>query len=154
VAKRKLNDRQRVALREEIRSRLSSGIPQKEVVKSLASKYKISPISLRWYIRHLPSGNRSGKLLVLPTSGDYHGGPGHVRDQNGHSEPFEKVLNRLSEGSLKRLLAAKKLVPQLQLVRRYESELRGKIRELERRLQAEEGRARVIERKIKRLSGF
>ena len=152
MAKRKLSDHQRVALREEITKRLSSGIPKTAVVKSLASKYKISPISLRWYIRTQPGGDNAGRLRVLPAGRRQDAPPDGYK--NGRSLPFSQVLNRLSEGSLRRLLAAKKLVPQLNLVRRHESQLRGQIRELERRLHAEEGRARVIERKIKRLSGL
>jgi hypothetical protein len=133
VAKRKLSDRQRIAIRKEIKAMLASRVPRHEVVKALSAKYRISPISLRWHIRMLLGAGRGSGI---------------------QSAPFTRILNQLSDKKVKRILAAKKLVPELESARRHESELRGKIRDLERQLHAEENKVRLIKQRIKRLSGF
>jgi hypothetical protein len=153
-----LSERQRSAIRDEIKTRISSGVPKKAIVKALSAKYKISPITLRWYIRTQPGIEKSHKFHVVapsvPAATEHPGGASGGHGVGSASVPLTSILNQLSDKRVKRLLAAKKLVPELELVRRHESAIRGKIRNLQRQLQADESKARAIEQRIKRLSGF
>jgi len=160
MAKRKLSDSQRRALREDIWSKMIAGVPRNELVKSLSSKYKISPISMRWYLRTQPpvpaarsTGSAQGpapEAVGAPQAGI----PFGKEAGGGQDVSLLSVLNGLTERKIKSLMEAKRLIPKLQVFRRHELELRGRIRELEKKLESEVGKARGMEAQIKRLAGL
>jgi hypothetical protein len=164
MAKRKLSDPQRKALRQDIQAKLSSGMPRRDLVRTLSTKYRISPISMRWYLRTQPAAlaagdgnasagplaaaglpNASGEALARSLLGE---APG-----NGGRSVVD-MLSGLTPQKIRRLIQAKKLIPKLQVFRRHESAIRGRIRRLEKQLESELGKARGVEAQIKRLAGL
>ncbi len=141
MAKRKLSESQRKSLRDDIRGKMEAGVSRSDLVRSLAAKYKISPISMRWYLRTQPAGAPGAPILANKPGG-------------AAASSVLSLLNGLTQSKMKRLLEAKKLIPKLQVFRRHEDELRDRIRQLEKRLESEAGKARGVEARIKRLAGL
>jgi len=159
MAKRKLDEDKRKALRADISARLAAGIHRRILVKELSLKYRISPISMRWYLRTQDPVGPSGSHPLPPAS---HEAPTEAITQAllggdaavGHDASLVDLLNGLTQEKIKRLMEAKKLIPKLLVFRRHESELRHQIERLEKKLGSEVGKARGLEAQIKRLAGL
>lgn len=171
MAKQKLTPEKRVALRKELHAKQAAGVSRSAILKSLSAKFGISPEGMRWYLKEKsPNGSpqkaaapskpkaiKGGSRGQKPAAKGPHGtkprkAPSPKPALNGNSLHLPEVLNRLTEKDLKQLLAAKKLVPDLEASRRRERELRARVRDLGRELRAESSKARKIQRQIKRLS--
>lgn len=167
MAKRKLSDDQRLSLRRDIAAKLSAGVPRTTIVKGLSSKYKISPISMRWYLRTQPTSG-AAKPGASQTAPPAAGGTPLRKPDAGltaalgcgtsgsahHGKSLVDILNEVTPKKLKRILEAKKLIPKLAVHRRQESKLKGQIQLLEKKLESEQSKVRGVEAQIKRLAGF
>jgi hypothetical protein len=166
MAKQKLTPEKRVALRKELKRKLAAGVSRSEILKTLSTKFGITPEGMRWYLkekfpkRSKASTASTGKRGMARRGGQTLGKQGAKAKKatsakpalNGSALHLPEVLNRLTERDLKRLLSAKKMVPDLEASRRREQELRTRVRELGRELRAESYKARKIQRQIKRLA--
>jgi hypothetical protein len=170
MAKQKLTPEKRDALRKELAAKLKAGLPKVKILKSLSEKFGISTEGMRWYWN---AASANGTLKKAAPSAKSKPAVGRrpapktpkkaVRksraakayapkpSQNGSSLHLPEILNH-TEGELKRLLAAKKLVPDLEAATRREQELRKHVKTLARELRAESSKARKLQRQIKRLA--
>jgi len=168
MAKRKLNDAQRKSLRSDIDSRMAGGASRREIVQSLAAKYKISPISMRWYLRTQTAPESAARPPVaLEVSPSPEPAARSLAAEKtlldafvswkpgaGDDQTLVTLLSGLTHQKIKRLLEAKKLLPKLDQLRRHESHIRGQIRQLEKKLESETGKARGVEEQIRRLAAL
>lgn len=102
MARKKLSDAQRVAIRKEIVKRLGAGASRTSTSRELAKKYGVSSVTIRWYIKTLNGTGSSRSPRVLPSSA----GRGSVK--------LLDIVRHVSADGLERALAAKKLFLQLQ----------------------------------------
>jgi hypothetical protein len=112
MARKKLSDAQRVAIRKEILKRLRAGASRSSVGRELAKKYGVSTVTIRWYIKSLK-------------------GPAPASRNGGTRVRLLDLVKSVSEDGLARALAAKKLFRQLEAkleeserLRRAEEEIR------------------------------
>src|SRR5262245_14758169 len=125
MARKKLSDAQRGAIKKEILKRLAAGESRTSVGRQLSKKYGVSTVTIRWYVRTL-----KGK------------GAAAVARSHGSIRLLDIVKNVSAEG-LARALAAKKLFVQLQQQLAHTEQLR-------RSLDAATARARELEKKLQR----
>jgi hypothetical protein len=126
MARKKLSDAQRVALKKEILKRLSSGDSRTSIGRQLSRKYGVSTVTIRWYVRSLkgtpaPAARSRSTMRLLD------------------------IVKNVSEEGLARALAAKKLFVRLQRKLAETEQLR-------RSLDAATASARQLERKLQRLT--
>jgi hypothetical protein len=174
MAKQKLTPEQRAALRTELKAQLAAGMERSEILKSLSEKYGITPEALRWYLNAESPNASTGKAKKAKAAKKVKAAkaknrkpraakkaPKRARAKkahprkappNGRALHLPKVLGELTEKALKGLLAAKRLVPSLEVSRRREYELKTQIRSLSGELRAERTKARRIQRRIKKLA--
>jgi len=126
MARKKLSDAQRVAIKKEILRRLSSGDSRTSIGRELSRKYGVSTVTIRWYVRSL-------KGTPAPVS------------RSRSSMRLLDIVKNVSEEGLARALAAKKLFVQLQRKLAETEQLR-------RSLAAATASARQLERKLQRLT--
>src|SRR5205814_2028132 len=142
MAKQKLTPEKRDALRKELAAKLKAGLPRVKILKSLSDKFGITTEGMRWYW-NAASGNGAPKKAAPAAKSKPAAGPrpapkapkksirkapaakvaAQKPSQNGNSLHLPEILNH-TEGELKRILAAKKLVPHLEAATRREQELR------------------------------
>ena len=125
MARKKLSDSQRAAVRREIQRRLSAGASRTSVGRDLSKKYGVSTVTIRWYIKsiHAPvtvARSRSSVRLL-------------------------DIVKNVSEEGLARALAAKKLFVRLQ-AKLAEGE------KLRRSIQLVDASARQLEKKLHQLT--
>ncbi len=134
MARKKLSDAQRVAVRKEIAKRLGDGESRSSVGRLLARKYGVSTVTIRWYIKSL-------KGSAAPRNGS---GSGPIR--------LLDLVKHVSEDGLSRALAAKKLFLELQAKLRESERLRRAEDELRRSRESLLASARRLEAKLQRLT--
>jgi hypothetical protein len=161
MAKQKLTPERRTLLRKELKANLAAGVEKSEILKSLSAKYGITSEGMRWYLNAAsPNGSaRRGKAARGKSRKKKPGRKGSrgararkARGPRARAVHLPGVLGQLTEKALRGLLAAKRLVPALDASRQREEELRARVRDLNRELRAESGKARKIQRQIKRLA--
>jgi len=150
MPKPKLTDEQKSALRAELRNRLKRGQPQADIKRALAESFKVSPESIRWYLkqasagRGAANGRKQSKGKVRGAGRRAKTGAKGIRRTGGRQPRLIAALQTLPESTLKRILAAKRLQPRLDAERERATALRAELRDTERR-------ARRLERKVARL---
>jgi hypothetical protein len=168
MAKQKLTPEKRVVLRKELAAKIKAGVPRVKILKSLSVKFGITTEGMRWYYKDA-SGNGTpkktasaakskepapktpaAKKAIHKASAAKLAAP--KASQNGHSLNLPGILTQHSEGELRRILAAKKLVPHLEAATRREQELRKSVKSLSRELRAESSKARQLQRQIRKLT--
>src|SRR5436190_8893286 len=97
MARKKLSDAQRAAIKKEILKRLSAGESRTSVGRELSKKYGVSTVTIRWYVKTL-----KGKSPAIPAA------------RSGSSIRLLDIVKNVSEEGLARALAAKRLFVQLQ----------------------------------------
>ena len=170
MAKQKLTPAKRVILRKEVAAQIKAGVPRVEILKSLSVKFGISTEGMRWYYKDACANGTPKKpahatnkkaaegrrSAPISTKKALRKAP-RVKalatkpSQNGNSLHLPEILNH-TEGELKRILAAKKLVPHLEAATRREQELRKSVKSLSRELRGESTKARKLQRQIKKLT--
>jgi hypothetical protein len=167
MAKQKLTPEKRVALRKELAAKIKAGLPRVKILKSLSDKFGITTEGMRWYWNAGSSNGTPKKAAPAakskPVTGPRPAPKKALRkalvakmhapkpSQNGNSLHLPEILNH-TEGELKRILAAKKLVPHLEAATRREQELRKHVKTLSRELRAESSKARKLQRQIRKLA--
>jgi hypothetical protein len=133
MARKKLSDAQRVAVRKEIAKRLGAGESRSSVGRLLARKYGVSTVTIRWYIKSLR---------------------GAAAPRNGSGSPIRllDLVKHVSEDGLNRALAAKKLFLELQAKLRESERLRRAENELRKSRESLLASARRLEEKLQRLT--
>ena len=127
MARKKLSDVQRTAIKKEILKKLKAGESRTSVGRQLSKKYGVSTVTIRWYVKNLkgttpaPAARSTTSLRLLD------------------------IVKNVSAEGLARALAAKKLFVQLQEQLAHTEQLR-------RSLDAATARARVLEKKLQRLT--
>ena len=129
MAKRKLSQKGRASVRRDMKRMLGRRTKPSEILAAIAKKYPIGVESARWYLRTLTSDLKAGKR----------------GSRNGDIQ-IPDVVRAYTEAGLRRVIAAKKLVPKL------EDLLREK-RKLQKALERTEDKARKIEKRIRVLTG-
>jgi hypothetical protein len=167
MAKQKLTPEKRAALRKELAAKIKAGLPRVKILKSLSDKFGITTEGMRWYWNAASSNGAPKKVAPLakskPAPSPRPAPKKAIRkataakvaapkpSQNGSSLHLPEILNH-TEGELKRILAAKKLVPYLEAATRREQELRKHVKTLSREIRAESSKARKLQRQIKKLA--
>ena len=104
MARKKLSESQRKAIRKEILKRLAAGQSRSSIGRLLSRKYGVSTVTIRWYVKSL-KGNAPVSSASLPSVS--------IRGSRRSVQLLDLVKNVSQEG-LTRALAAKKLFLQLQ----------------------------------------
>lgn len=140
MARKKLSDSQRVAVRKEIQKRLDAGASRSSVGRELARKYGVSTVTIRWYIKSLRgiSIQPRAQLIGRPSP------KGSLR--------LLDIVQNISEDGLARALAAKKLFLQLQQKLEESDRLRRSEQEIRKSLETVMASARKLEEKLHRLT--
>lgn len=128
MARKKLNDAQRAAIKKEILKKLAAGDSRTSVGRQLSKKYGVSTVTIRWYIKTLKGGMPAASV---------------ARSRN--SMRILDIVKNVSEEGLARALAAKKLFVQLQ-------QQLAQTEQLRRSLDAATARTRELEKKLQRLT--
>lgn len=126
MARKKLTEAQRVAIKKEILKKLSSGESRTSVGRQLSRKYGVSTVTIRWYIKSLK------------------GTPAPLARSRSSMRLLDIVRNVSAEG-LARALAAKKLFTQLQ-------QKLAQAEQLRKSLESATSAARRLERRLHRLT--
>lgn len=126
MARKKLSESQRAAIRKEIRRRLDAGASKTSVGRDLSRKYGVSTVTIRWYVKSIQGD------AVLPA-------------RSRTTMRILDIVRNVSEEGLARALAARKLFVQLQ-AKLAESE---KLRRTRERVDAS---ARKLEKKLQKLT--
>ena len=127
MARKKLSDAQRAAIKKEILKKLKAGESRTSVGRQLSKKYGVSTVTIRWYVKNLkgkaaaPAARASASIRLLD------------------------IVKNVSAEGLARALAAKKLFVQLQ-------QQLAQTEQLRRSLDAATARARQLEKKLQRLT--
>lgn len=138
MARKKLSDAQRVAIRKEILRRLGAGASRTSVARELGRKYRVSTVTIRWYIKALKGPRLGSRALAVPGS-------------NGKVKLLDIVKN-VSEDGLSRALAAKKLFLELQAKLEESERLRRAEEEIRKSRETLLKSARKIEERLHRLT--
>jgi len=140
MARKKLSQSQRSAIRKEILKRLGAGASRTAVGRDLSKKYGVSTVTIRWYIKSL-------KGTVAATGSAPISITGPTRAMK-----LLDIVKNVSEEGLARALAAKKLFVQLQKKLAETERLRRAEREVQRSLQLITASARQLEKKLYKLT--
>lgn len=116
MARKKLSDSQRAAIRKEIQRKLKAGASRTSVGRELSRKYGVSTVTIRWYIKSLKGGP-----AVPPTAPATTG-------RTRSSLRLLDIVKNVSEEGLARALQARKLFVQLQAKLAEGEKLRRSIR--------------------------
>lgn len=143
MARKKLSDEQRSAIRKEILKKLRAGESRSSVGRQLSKKYGVSTVTIRWYVKSLKGNAPVGRA---PASA-----PATVAPPRSTMRLLDIVKN-VSEEGLARALAAKKLFVQLQAKLADAEKLRRAEREVQRSLQIITASARRLEEKLHKLT--
>ena len=151
MAKRKLTEKRRLALRKDIARKLKKGESQGSILRHIAWKYQISPETVRWYLKGRNGGatHRKSDSGKTPTASSPSNG--HHPRMAGAGHDLRNLITELSDWKLHRLLKARKLIPELKAYRNRQVELEERVSELSRELTSTRTRTRRIERQINRL---
>ena len=128
MARKKLSDAQRAAIKKEILRRLTAGESRTSVGRQLSKKYGVSTVTIRWYVKTL-----KGRPPSPPVA------------RTRSSLRLLDIVKNVSEEGLARALAAKKLFVQLQ-------QQLAQTEQLRKSLDAATARAKVLEKKLQRLT--
>jgi hypothetical protein len=138
MARKKLSQSQRAAIRKEILKRLGAGASRTAVGRDLSKKYGVSTVTIRWYIKSLKGTSAASAPVSVA-------GPTRAMK-------LLDIVKNVSEEGLARALAAKKLFVQLQKKLAETERLRRAEREVQRSLQLIAASARQLEKKLYKLT--
>lgn len=139
MARKKLSDAQRVAIRKDILKRLGAGASRTSTSRELARKYGVTTVTIRWYIKSL-KGTASGRSTSLPRQGPR------------SSLRLLDIVKGVSTDGLERALAAKKLFLELQAKLEESERLRRTEQEIRKSRETLLAGARKLEEKLHRLT--
>lgn len=155
MSRRKLSPETRETLRKDLKERLRTGASRSAVFRELAAKYSISPETMRWYFRTVGG---DGHQAVKGT-GRRGRPPARARSRGPKGTKaaalqLTTVVTQLSEADLRRLVRARKLVPELNASQRRLMQLRERIENLGQEANREESRVQELERRIESLTSI
>src|SRR5262245_51904762 len=96
MARKKLSDAQRAAIKKEILKKLSAGASRTSVGRELSRKYGVSTVTIRWYIKTLKGGPAQAPIA-----------------RSRSSMRLLDIVRNISSEGLARAVAAKKLLVEL-----------------------------------------
>jgi hypothetical protein len=142
MARKKLSDAQRAAIRKEILKLLATGSSRTSIGRQLSRKYGVSTVTIRWYLKTLKGNALVG---ILPPGSPSLGGA------NG---PFGilEIVKHVSEAGLTKALAARKIFQQLQQKLEESERLRRTEEEARKSREVLLASARKLEQKLHRLT--
>ena len=153
MGKRKLSLQQRQTIRKEIRQLITQKKKQSEILRAMAAKYHITPITARWYYKSLVRpGKQAPKAKLAPRGGRKAVRRGRIHSTNGAALRIVQHVQTLADKSYKRVVEAKKLIPKWQVYVKKEASLRklqGKVRSALRTIAS---KATALHRRIKALT--
>jgi len=164
MAKRKLSESQRSAIRKELAELLKKAKTKAEAFRAVAKKYNITTITARWYAKTLkgvPARAAKASKAVLRKASEIVARPaararGHRNGTaNGVGDAAGRLLSSLAsaaELALARAKRAKKIVPQWQAYVRKELSLRKLEARVRRDLQVAARKAQELGKKVKALT--
>jgi len=141
MARKKLSESQRKAIRKEILKRLAAGQSRSSIGRLLSRKYGVSTVTIRWYVKSL-KGNAPASASLPSVS---------VRGSRRPVQLLDLVKNVSQEG-LTRALAAKKLFLQLQAKLAESEKLRRAEKDVRKSLQIILASARQLEKRLHKLT--
>lgn len=152
MAKRKLSPQQRETIRKEIRQLASQKRKQAEIIRAMAEKYKVSPITARWYYKSVvrpgrpaakpPTGRRPQKVSRSPK----------FKPVNGASLRIVQQVQTIADKNFKRVVEAKRLIPKWQIYVRKEASLRKQQDLVTSKLKQVALKASALQRRIRALT--
>ena len=140
MARKKLSESQRTAIRKEILKRLAAGASRTSVSRDLSKRYRVSTVTIRWYIKTLKGTAGAARTASAPIAA------------SARAMKLLDIVKNVSEDGLTRALAAKKLFVQLQQKLAETERLRRAEREVQRSLQLITASARQLEKKLHKLT--
>ena len=157
MAQRKLSPTQRTAIRRQIQKGLSSELSQAEVLRRVAKKYRISPVSARWYLKGNGSGNGKARHASHPKRKAkkvrrFRKHSPTKASRNGNGVRILDAVRGLSREQLRRALTAKAMLPQLESARRRHAALKEQAQRVVKATRAAERHARQLERRLRKLT--
>jgi hypothetical protein len=156
VAKRKLSPQQRETIRKEIRQLISQKKIQAEILKAMASKYHVSPITARWYYMSVAKPGKGSPRVKAqtPRRGRPVGRKTRIKPSIGAGLGLRIVhqVQSIAEKSFKRVVEAKKLIPKWQIYVKKEASLRKLEEKVKSQLRVVSSKAIALHRKIRGLT--
>ena len=154
MAKRKLSEKDRAALRRMLKRGIAKRIPQSELLKAVAKKYGISTETARWYLKSLKMGKTAKRK------------PGRARRQGVRPKRRKRRANRKSTSNVPALIkkaqatardrareaaTLKRLLPEYTQVRRNQEKLRDRLQEVRQLERAVSGSLRQANKRAKKI---
>ena len=152
MAKRKLSLQERNSIRKEIQQLISQKKKQADILRAMAKKYGIKPITARWYYQSVvgtAKGAFSRKSRVLRRA------VGHRASNqpaNGTSLRLINQVQSIADRNFKRVLEVKRLIPKWQVYVKKEAALRKLENRVKTNLRAISTKASELHRKIRALT--
>jgi len=125
---------------------------QAEILRTIAAKYGITPITARWYYHSVALPRRSSRRRATRKNLSKFRHT-HQHPANGTALKIVHHLQTVAENSIKKGSEAKKLIPKWQVYVKKEASLRKLEKEVRFELRAISAKATALHRKIRELTG-
>ena len=148
MAKRKLSEKDRAALRRMLKRGLAKRIPQSELLKGVAKKYGISTETARWYLKSL-SKAKSTKRKPAKTTRRRR----RKDSKSGQASAPARVrkAQATARDRAREAAALKRLLPEYNQARRNQEKLRDRLQEVHQLERAVSGSLRQATKRARKL---
>jgi hypothetical protein len=151
MAKRKLSLEQRQSVRQDVRQLVSQKKRQAEILRAVAKKYGITPVTARWYYNSIvravkPASARKAKRSRRALA--YRPPP----PAGGTALRIVHQVQSIAEKNLRRVLEVKRLIPKWQSYVKKEAALRKLESKVKSDLRSISTKASALHRKIRALN--
>lgn len=150
MAKRKLSEKDRAAVRRMLKRGLAKRKPQSELLKAAAKKYGISTETARWYLKSLKIGKASRRKPAKTTRRRR-----RKAARKGQASASAPALVRKAQATARErareAAALKRLLPEYTQVRRSQEKLRDRLQEVRQLERAVSGSLRQADKRAKKL---
>jgi hypothetical protein len=138
MAKRKLSLQQRQSVRKDLRQLLARKLRQVDILRAIAKKYGITPITARWYYHSIVRPKRPASAGKAKSPRDMAHRPPQPAPETSLRVVYRvQSITEHAEKDLKRVLEAKKLIPQWRVyvekeaaLKKLESKVKTDLREV------------------------
>ena len=162
MAKRKLSEKDRSALRRMLKRGVAKNIQQSELLKSVAKKYGLSPITVRWYLVNLDGGSKTKTKSVKKKAAPRRKPARKTRRRKSRASSTSRngqvgttfLIKKAQAAARDRAREAttlKRLLPEYTQVKRNQEKLQGRLQEVRQLERAVTGSLRQAAKRAKKL---
>jgi hypothetical protein len=154
MAKRKLSPQQRETVRKDIRQLVAQKKMQADVLRAIAGKYHITPITARWYYKSVVKTGKQvsqSKQNVSQVTEKTARRP-RIHVANGAALRIVHQVQSLADKSFRRVVEARKLIPKWQVYVKKEATLRKLEDKVRSELRMVSQKATALHRRIRSLT--